>query len=180
MTGGARCYRGESDAKWQLKPSIMRGVRSDAENRIFSELMLEAPTEFSNDKSMFDMLVRAQHYGSISSLTISSQVRKEESMMRLRIVSAAPFTAWRAHCRAPACPRSERPPTAARQQNWPLPGYRARRWQESVRRSGSCDRGHAERGWELTLARTRRLNRWSTRTFIRRIFDRMTHPKVSH
>ncbi|MER8529739.1 FRG domain-containing protein [Mesorhizobium sp. M1272] len=93
MTGGARCYRGESDAKWQLKPSIMRGVRSDAENRIFSELMLEAPTEFSNDKSMFDMLVRAQHYGSISSLTISSQVRKEESMMRLRIVSAAPFTA---------------------------------------------------------------------------------------
>ncbi|WP_352827721.1 FRG domain-containing protein [Mesorhizobium sp. M0494] len=81
MTGGARCYRGESDAKWQLKPSIMRGVRSDAENRIFSELMLEAPTEFSNDKSMFDS---AQHYGSISSLTISSQVRKEESM-RLRI-----------------------------------------------------------------------------------------------
>jgi hypothetical protein len=40
----------------------MRGVRSDAENQIFSELMLEAPTEFSSDKSMFDKLVRAQHY----------------------------------------------------------------------------------------------------------------------
>lgn len=63
MTGGARCYRGESDIAWELKPSILRGVRSDAENLIFSELMLEAPTEFSNDKSMFDKLVRAQHYG---------------------------------------------------------------------------------------------------------------------
>jgi hypothetical protein len=63
VTSGVRCYRGESDAKWQLKPSIMRGVRSDAENQIFSELMLEAPTEFSNDKAMFDKLVRAQHYG---------------------------------------------------------------------------------------------------------------------
>lgn len=63
MVDGARCYRGESDANWQLKPSILRGVRSDAENRIFSELMVEAPTEFSSDKSMFDKLVRAQHYG---------------------------------------------------------------------------------------------------------------------
>jgi hypothetical protein len=53
-----------SDAKWRLKPSIMRGVRSEAENQIFSELMLEGPTECSNDKAMFDELVRAQHYGS--------------------------------------------------------------------------------------------------------------------
>ena len=63
MAGGSRCYRGESVATWPLKPSIMRGMRSDAENHIFSELMLEAPAEFSNDKSMFDKLVRAQHYG---------------------------------------------------------------------------------------------------------------------
>ncbi|NEI74317.1 FRG domain-containing protein [Rhizobium lusitanum] len=61
--GAVRCYRGEADATWKLKPSIMRGVRSEAENRIFSELMLEAPTEFSSDKAMFDKLVRAQHYG---------------------------------------------------------------------------------------------------------------------
>ncbi len=63
LTDGARCYRGESDASWKLKPSIMRGVRSEAESQIFSELMVEAPTEFSGDKSMFDKLVRAQHYG---------------------------------------------------------------------------------------------------------------------
>jgi len=58
-----RCYRGESDASWAFKPSILRGMRPDAESRIFSELMLEAPNEFSSDKSMFDKLVRAQHYG---------------------------------------------------------------------------------------------------------------------
>ena len=60
---GAICYRGESDGSCETTPSIMRGVRANAENRIFSELMAEAPTEFSNDKSMFDKLVRAQHYG---------------------------------------------------------------------------------------------------------------------
>lgn len=60
---GARCYRGECDAAWELKPSIMRGVRPDAEHRIFSELMVEAPDQFSADKSMFEKLVRAQHYG---------------------------------------------------------------------------------------------------------------------
>ncbi|MCZ4433171.1 FRG domain-containing protein [Agrobacterium sp. SOY23] len=58
-----RCYRGQSDATWPLKPSIMRGLRPDAENSIFSELLLEAPTEFSSDRSMFEKLVRAQHYG---------------------------------------------------------------------------------------------------------------------
>lgn len=57
-----RCYRGQSDAKWKLKPSVMRDMKPDAENKIFSELMLEAPNEFGTDKSMFDKLVRAQHY----------------------------------------------------------------------------------------------------------------------
>ncbi len=60
---GTRCYRGEGDSSWRLMPSIMRGVRSGAENQILSELLLEAPNEFDSDKSMFDKLVRAQHYG---------------------------------------------------------------------------------------------------------------------
>lgn len=63
LTEGVRCFRGESDAAWLSKPSIMRGMRPNAERHIFSELMLEAPVDFSNDKSMFDKLVRAQHYG---------------------------------------------------------------------------------------------------------------------
>lgn len=57
-----RCYRGQSASHWELKPSVMRGLRPNAENEIFSELMVEAPAEFSSDRSMFDKLVRAQHY----------------------------------------------------------------------------------------------------------------------
>lgn len=57
------CYRGQANSKWQLKPSVMRGLKPDAENQIFSELMVEAPVEFGSDKTMFDKLVRAQHYG---------------------------------------------------------------------------------------------------------------------
>jgi len=41
----------------------MRGLRKDAEKQIFSELMTEAPGEFSGDRLMFEKLVRAQHYG---------------------------------------------------------------------------------------------------------------------
>ncbi|MFN2767667.1 FRG domain-containing protein, partial [Escherichia coli] len=31
--------------------------------QIFSELMVESPIEFNDDRLMFDKLVRAQHYG---------------------------------------------------------------------------------------------------------------------
>ncbi|BAW25187.1 MULTISPECIES: FRG domain-containing protein [Pseudomonas] len=58
-----RCYRGQADLSWDLKPSVMRGLQGDAEYAMFSELMLEAPSEFNGDKAMFDKLVRAQHYG---------------------------------------------------------------------------------------------------------------------
>jgi hypothetical protein len=40
----------------------MRDLRANAESQIFSELMVEAPAEFRGDRSMFDKLVRAQHY----------------------------------------------------------------------------------------------------------------------
>lgn len=60
---GIRCFRGEADASWALKPSVMRNLRPDAENSIISELMAEAPAEFNEDRSMFARLVRAQHYG---------------------------------------------------------------------------------------------------------------------
>lgn len=60
---GPRCYRGQSDIAWKLSPSVMRELKPDAENQILSELLVEAPSEFGSDKSMFDKLVRAQHYG---------------------------------------------------------------------------------------------------------------------
>jgi len=59
---GPRCYRGQSDNAWEVKPSVMRGLKPDAEDQILSELLVEAPNEFGSDKSMFDKLVRAQHY----------------------------------------------------------------------------------------------------------------------
>ncbi|MBW4191553.1 FRG domain-containing protein [Enterobacter bugandensis] len=58
-----RCYRGQSNTLWSLRPSVMRGLRANAERQIFSELMVESPTEFNGDRLMFDKLVRAQHYG---------------------------------------------------------------------------------------------------------------------
>ncbi|MGF6694105.1 hypothetical protein M2318_004189 [Metapseudomonas resinovorans] len=59
---GPRCYRGQADSAWKVKPSVMRQLKPDAERQILSELLLEAPTEFGSDKTMFDKLVRAQHY----------------------------------------------------------------------------------------------------------------------
>ena len=55
--------RFKADATWKLMPSVLRGLRPDAENNIISELMAEAPSEFADDKTMFGRLVRAQHYG---------------------------------------------------------------------------------------------------------------------
>lgn len=59
---GPRCYRGQADKTWKVRPSVMRQLKPDAENQILSELLVEAPSEFGSDKTMFDKLVRAQHY----------------------------------------------------------------------------------------------------------------------
>jgi len=58
-----RCFRGHSDAKFSVQPSIMRNMEADSEQKVISELMQEAPKEFDSDRTMFDCLVRAQHYG---------------------------------------------------------------------------------------------------------------------
>ena len=58
-----RCYRGQSDISWDIKPSVLRNLKPQAEGQMFSELTLEAPGDVINDKTMFEKLVRAQHYG---------------------------------------------------------------------------------------------------------------------
>lgn len=63
QSNGVRCFRGEANATWELMPSVLRDLRPDAENSIISELMAEAPAEFTEDRTMFGRLVRAQHYG---------------------------------------------------------------------------------------------------------------------
>ncbi|MDH2327829.1 FRG domain-containing protein [Cereibacter sp. SYSU M97828] len=60
---GVRCFRGEANSTWDMRPSVMRGLKADAENKILSELTAESPSEFANDQNMFGKLVRAQHYG---------------------------------------------------------------------------------------------------------------------
>ena len=58
-----RCFRGHSNGSNKVEPSIMRNMKANAEQKIISELMQEAPSEFYSDSTMFDCLVRAQHYG---------------------------------------------------------------------------------------------------------------------
>lgn len=56
-------YRGHSDEKFELKPSLFRhkANRKDEKN-IFRELISIHPTEFHQDKNVFEQLVRMQHY----------------------------------------------------------------------------------------------------------------------
>lgn len=61
-TANLRCYRGQADAGWDIKPSVMRDLKSDAEHQMLSELVLEAPNEFAGENLMFQKLVKAQHY----------------------------------------------------------------------------------------------------------------------
>jgi hypothetical protein len=61
-----KCYRGQQNAKWDAIPSLMRtdlvGLER-CEKRAIRDLMSVHPNEFSEDKTMFDRLVRMQHFG---------------------------------------------------------------------------------------------------------------------
>ncbi|MBN3134842.1 FRG domain-containing protein [Pectobacterium punjabense] len=67
-----RCYRGHADENWKIVPSVLRGLKSEAESSIISELTLEAPDDFKSDNLMFNKLVRAQHYGAPTRLLDAS------------------------------------------------------------------------------------------------------------
>ncbi|MGK2285367.1 FRG domain-containing protein [Pedomonas sp. V897] len=58
-----RCYRGQSSHIWPFIPSIYRNGYSEFEDKILIELFTEIPDEFSTDKTAYQRLVRAQHYG---------------------------------------------------------------------------------------------------------------------
>ena len=62
----AVAYRGHESHKFLLQPKVFRKTHQSAkkyEERILSEVLLEAPDEFASDKTTFEHLVRAQHYG---------------------------------------------------------------------------------------------------------------------
>ncbi|EAA5207748.1 hypothetical protein DPT62_12270 [Salmonella enterica subsp. enterica serovar Glostrup] len=63
-------YRGHSDRKYLLEPSILRRDKDSGhyvhyfnEKELSSEMLTVQPSEFSSDKYMLDKLVRMQHFG---------------------------------------------------------------------------------------------------------------------
>ena len=61
-----KCYRGQRDASWDNIPALFRPDLSrleQAEKRAVRDLVSVQPNEFSDDGSMFDRLVRMQHFG---------------------------------------------------------------------------------------------------------------------
>ncbi|MFJ5392780.1 FRG domain-containing protein [Pectobacterium sp. CHL-2024] len=58
-------FRGQKNCKWDAIPSIFRTVHAHAykkEHLIVRDIVSVHPTEFESDKTMFDRLVRMQHY----------------------------------------------------------------------------------------------------------------------
>jgi hypothetical protein len=57
-------FRGHSDVEFQLKPSIYRNRKLiNNEHYLFKEFILRTPTDFLNEKSALEKLVKMQHYG---------------------------------------------------------------------------------------------------------------------
>jgi hypothetical protein len=61
-----KCYRGQRNASWQIVAGIFRpelkGLLED-EKRAVRKLISVQPHEFASDETMFDKLVRMQHFG---------------------------------------------------------------------------------------------------------------------
>lgn len=58
-------FRGQAFSKWSTEPKLFRddvGIYENEDEAIRDVISLE-PNEFENDKSMFDKLVRMQHFG---------------------------------------------------------------------------------------------------------------------
>lgn len=58
-------YRGHSDSTWRVSPSLFRQNPdvSEFEHELIREMISLYPHEFTHDVTMFDRLVRLQHYG---------------------------------------------------------------------------------------------------------------------
>jgi FRG domain len=65
-SGHLKCYRGQRDSSWQNVAGIFRpelkGLLED-EKRAVRKLISVQPHEFASDETMFDKLVRMQHFG---------------------------------------------------------------------------------------------------------------------
>lgn len=64
-SGGVLAFRGQQNQDWTLEPSILRAPKKhlEHEREMCRDLMAIHPQEFAADHTMFDRLVRMQHYG---------------------------------------------------------------------------------------------------------------------
>ena len=61
---GTLFYRGHASANYSLSPSIMRSpALYKNENRMYHELQIECPQEFTHCRTHLEKLVKMQHYG---------------------------------------------------------------------------------------------------------------------
>jgi hypothetical protein len=61
-----KCYRGQRNSSWENIPGLFRPDLSklaENENRAIRDLIAVHPHEFAPDETMFDRLVRMQHFG---------------------------------------------------------------------------------------------------------------------
>ena len=61
-----KCYRGQRDSSWGIIPGLFRPdltKLADNEKRAVRDLVSVHPGEFADDETMFDRLVRMQHFG---------------------------------------------------------------------------------------------------------------------
>jgi len=61
-----KCYRGQRDSSWQNVPGIFRSEHKklfEDEKTAVRKLISVQPHEFASDETMFDKLVRMQHFG---------------------------------------------------------------------------------------------------------------------
>jgi hypothetical protein len=63
---GLQCYRGQRNSSWDNIPRLLRSEANNLEEddkRAVRDLISVHPQEFDSDRSMFDRLVRMQHFG---------------------------------------------------------------------------------------------------------------------
>lgn len=65
LTDAFACFRGHGSTSWSVLPSVFRQNRRvvESEYLMVRDIVSRFPDHFINDRSMFDRLVRMQHFG---------------------------------------------------------------------------------------------------------------------
>lgn len=56
-------FRGQSNIEYTVKPSVYRNRQLDNESKNFKELLFRNPLDFEQEQTIFEKLVKMQHYG---------------------------------------------------------------------------------------------------------------------